>query len=200
MTRSWRNRVVLFGMVLGLLAVVACKEDEERPPPAGDGKPVIPSAGGGSEAGAPDASRADAADASICTDLTIKGVLLDREGVTGEPPAATGGTIADGDYDLVSYFVYVGDTGTAGPTGISARSSMRISGGTTFEQIIEYTGSGPTSTVTTKSTFSAISTTFAETQLCPTTGAGGSRQYNASGTQLTLVDTSSKEAFTFTKR
>lgn len=204
MTRSLRSALAGgLAVFLACSAMAACSDDDPRPPPAGDGKPVIVAPGGNTEGGVPvrdaSTSRPDASDAGFCSNIELRGFVLDREGVTGEPPTATGGTVTDGDYDLASYVVYVGLDGVAGPTGITARASIRIAGDT-LEQILETGGNTPSATVISKTTFSAISTTFAETQICPSPGAGSSRQFNASGSQLTLTNLTTKEAFTFTKR
>ncbi|MDB4946006.1 MAG: hypothetical protein JWP97_5540 [Labilithrix sp.] len=213
MTRPWRSRKTslsraLLGILVALAVpalVAACQEDDPRPAVASDGRPNLVAPGGDTDAAAlpsRDGSTGipkDAGDGSVCSALTMTGFLLDREAVVGEPPTATGGTITDGDYNLVSYVVYVGDTGTAGPTGITARSSIRITGDV-IEQILETGGNSPSTTVTTRSTFSAVTTTFAETQICPTPGAGGTRQFNASDAQLTLTNLITKEAFTYAKR
>ena len=66
---------------------------------------------------------------------------------------------------------------------------------------MELGGTGKTVTTTaTRSAFAASGATFAETQLCPATGAGAQLQFTASDTLLVLTNLSTKEAFTFTKR
>jgi hypothetical protein len=192
-------------LVCGVLAfglVAACTEQTDRPPTAVvSGDPPTASGGGGGGGRSDGGSGSEGgADGGACTDLTNTGTLVDRTGVPGDPPTALGGTVVDGDYDLSAYTVYVGVSGVAGPTGITAKSTIRISGGK-IDQVLELGGTGKTTTTTaSRSAFSASGATFAETELCPSTGAGRQLQFTAADPILTLTDATSKEAFTFTKR
>jgi hypothetical protein len=160
--------------------------------------PVVSGGGGGGDGGT--TTTEAGADGGVCSELANTGQLIDRTGVQGDPPTATGGTVVDGNYDLTAYAVFVGTSGVAGPTGITAKASIRIGAGK-VDEIIELGGTGKTTTTTiTRSAFSASGATFAETQLCPATGAGAQLQFTAQDTILTLTDLSTKEAFTFTKR
>ena len=192
-------------LACGMLAfgiVAACTEPTDRPATAVvSGMPPQASGGGGGGSGDGGSGTGEGgADAGACTDLAITGTLVDRTGVQGDPPTALGGTVVDGDYDLSAYSVYVGVGGVAGPTGITARATIRISGGT-IDEVIELGGTGKTTTTTaSRSAYSASGATFAETELCPSTGAGRQLQFTATDPILTLTDATSKEAFTFTKR
>jgi hypothetical protein len=187
--------------VLAFAVAAGCSDPAPKPAPAVvTGMPPVTS-GGGVEGGAGDGGAGDGGvDAGSCTDLPLTGTLVDRTGVLGDPPTSTGGTIVDGDYDLTVYSVFVGAGGVSGPTGITAKASIRLASGK-IDEVLELGGTGKTVTTTaTRSTFSASGATFAETQLCPMNGAGSQLQYTANDTILTLTDLSTKEAFTFTKR
>lgn len=185
--------------------VGACADPEKKPAPAMPGTNTGGGGGGGggSEGGAAEGggSGIDAAEeAGVCNDLVNSGTLVDRTGVSGDPPVATGGTVVDGTYDLTAYSVYVGTSGTPGPTGITAKATIRIAAGK-IEEIIEIGGTGKTTSVTTTSSvYSVTGATFAETELCPAGGGGRQLQFTANDPQLVLTDLTTKEAFTFAKR
>ena len=187
--------------VLAFGIVAACTEPTDRPATAVvAGNPPQVSGGGGGGGGDGGSGEGGGADGGVCTDLVNSGTLVDRTGVQGDPPTSLGGTVIDGDYDLSSYSVYVGVAGVAGPTGITAKATIRISG-SNIDEIMELGGTGKTTTTTaSRSAFSASGATFAETQLCPSTGAGRQLQFTATDPVLTLTNTTTKEAFTFTKR
>ncbi|MDB5214662.1 MAG: hypothetical protein JWO86_2589 [Myxococcaceae bacterium] len=187
---------------LGAVALVgACSDTPSKPEPAVPGTTGTSAGGGGGgggEAGVIDGGL-EGGEGGVCTDVVNTGTLVDRTGVNGDPPVSIGGTIVDGTFDLTAFSVFVGVAGTAGPTGITARSTIRITG-SKIEQIIEIGGTGKTTTVsTTSGTFTATGATFAETDLCPA-GAARQLQFTAMDPLLTLTDLTTKEAFTFTKR
>ena len=190
---------------VGAVALVgACADPEKKPAPAEPGMTTGSSGGGGgggSEGGAATTDGGfDAGEGGVCNDLVNSGQLIDRTGVSGDPPVATGGTVVDGTYDLNAYSVYVGTAGAPGPTGITAKSTIRIAAGK-IDQIIELGGTGKTTTVTTMSSaYSVTGATLAETDLCPTGGGGRQLQFTANDPQLILTDLTTKEAFTFAKR
>lgn len=207
MVRSRRFRVVFVSVFGAAFALAACSHDISKPGFAGDGVPSTPSptSGGGADGGdggdggreAGDAD--DSGDAGACGSLTLTGLLVDRIGVVGDPPVSSGGTVADGSYDLTSYVVYVGAGGVAGPTGLTARSTIRIAAGK-IEQVLEIGGSSALKTVRSISAYNATAATFATTELCPNVGGGAQRQFTANAPTLVLTDLTTKEAFTFAKR
>lgn len=208
MVRSRRVSVVVLSVFLAVGAVTACSSDgPNRPAFAGDGTPMTPvptgNTDGGLESGkdAGDSGRdaGDAGDAGACNDLTLTGMLVDRVGVVGEPPVSSGGIVIDGNYDLTSYVVYVGAGGVAGPTGLTARATIRVAAGR-LDQILETGGSSPLTTVRSRSTYSASAATFVTAEQCPNLGGGMQRQFTATGVQLVLTDLVTKEALTFVKR
>lgn len=197
------SRWVALGVLAFVGVVAACSDPAAKPSPAiVTGTPPAVSGGGGADGGSEGGTtNGDAgADGGLCTDLAATVMIVDRVGVIGDPPTATGGTIVDGDYDLTAYSVYVGVGGVSGPTGITARATIRIGAGK-IDEVIEIGGTGKTTTLTaTRSAYSASGATFAETELCPSTGGGKQLQFTAVDPILTLTDLTSKEAFTFTKR
>lgn len=203
---SWRfSAIVLmvFLPVVGSASVVACSDPPEKPPVGGGGPPILPGGGGipTGEGGVPrdggDGGR-DGGEGGVCNDLVNAGQVIDRVGIVGEPPVARGGVVADGTYSLTDYTVYVGAGGIGGPTGLTAKATIRITG-TKLEELFESGGSGNPSVRTTTSGFSAAGATFAITGSC---GVLGTRQFQFTSNDpvLTLTDLASKEAFTFTKR
>lgn len=197
--------LLFLGITLGTSALLACKQDDPKPGYLGDGTSQVPVSIGTTEGGAPDSAIAtdgavaDGGDAGACSEITLTGVLVDRIAIAFDPPVSTGGTVADGTYDLTLYQVYVGASGVGGPTGLTARSSLRIAAGK-IDQIIQTGGSTPTTTLVTRSTFKATGTAIATTELCPQLGGGDQLQYTAADPTLILRDPVTKEEFTFAKR
>jgi len=205
MVRSRRVMLVFVSAFLAFGAAGACSSDPpKRPPYAGDGvpSPPLPTGGGvegGAEGGVDAGDSGDAGDAGACNSVVLTGTLVDRIGVVGDPPVSSGGIVADGNYDLTLYTVYVGAGGVGGPTGLTARSTIAIAAGK-IEQVLETGGSSPLTTVRSKSAYNATAATFATTELCPNVGGGAQRQFTATDLQLVLTDLVTKEAFTFVKR
>ena len=180
---------------------IACSDPPPRPAPGVGSSTPIGSGGGSSagEGGTDSGSAVDGGDGGVCNDLVNAGQTIDRIGVVGDPPIAQGGVVADGTYSLTDYSVYVGAGGLGGPTGLTAKASIRIAAGR-FDERYEFGGSGNPSTRSTSSAYSATGATFAANELCPTTTAGKQLQYTSNDPVLVLVNLSTKEAFTFTKR
>jgi len=194
-----RSAFALGIVLLQVGAFVACSDPPARPGVTVGGPPGGGSGGGGGEGGA-DSGRESGGDGGVCNDVVITGLLVDRIGVVGDPPVASGGTIASGNYDLTGYSVYVGSGGVGGPTGITAKATIRIAAGK-LDEAIELGGTGKTTTTkTSSSAYTATGATLAETELCPTTGGGKQLQFTAADPILTLTDLTNKEAFTYTKR
>lgn len=198
---SWRTVFVVVLLQAGV--VVACSAPPAKPGPAVVGNASVPNIGGGTSEGGIDGGTdadTDSGDGGVCNDVVLSGVLIDRTGVMGDPPVSTGGTLVDGTYDLTQYTVYVGVAGVAGPTGITAKATIRIAGGK-LDQHTQIGGTGKTTTETTStSTVVATAATLAETDLCPATGGARQLQFTAADPILTITDPTAKEAFTFTKR
>jgi hypothetical protein len=199
-----RFALVLAVVLVQVGVVAACSDPAPKPAPSVSGSTSPPNiSGGGGEGGADsgrDGGAPDGGDGGICTDVTIRGALVDRTGVVGEPPVATGGTIADGSYDLTQDTVYVGAGGVGGPTGITIKATIRIAGGK-LDEHFQIGGTGKTTTeTTTSSLYTATGATLAATRICPAGTGGKQFQFTAVDTVLTLTDVALKEAFTFTKR
>jgi hypothetical protein len=197
-----RRRFVVFVVAVSLAAgLTACGEDDPKRPPAADlgpSGPPPPTGGGGSGEGGVTDGGAEAGDGGVCNDLVVPSLVVDRIGINGDPPVGTGGVIAEGDYDLTRFDVYVGVGGVAGPTGITAQSTIRVAG-TTLDQVIRYAGTSAPQELRARYAFSVSSATLALTGICPAGGAA-SRQYTSNGVTLVVTDTVAKEVFTFTKR
>lgn len=193
-----------FLLVPILAVIVACSDPAARPPPTGStGSPGAPPPIGGGGAAAEGGARLDAGDAGdggACNVFPNTGTLVDRVAFIGDPPVSTGGTVVDGLYDLTDYIVYVALGGISGPTGVTMKATLSVREGV-VEQVTETGGGGAQPKVERKSSaFSVTGSTFATTELCPVSGASGSRQYTATGARLILTDPTLKEAFTFTLR
>ena len=203
--RSRLFRVAFVGVFVSAGALAACRHELSKPGYGVDGTPngPPPSAGGDGgvlEGGVDAGDSGAAADAGACNAIVLTGTLVDRTGVVGDPPVSNGGIVVDGDYDLTIYSVYVSaGPGVAGPTGITARSTIRIAAGK-IDQVLETGGSSPLTTRRSKSSYSAVAATFATTELCPNLGGGAQRQFTSSAPTLVFTDLTTKEAFTFLKR
>jgi hypothetical protein len=201
-----RVAVVLLGGLLAAVAMGCAKEIEKPNGYAETPGAKAPNPTGNTEGGFPDSGTktdsgvdaGDGGDGGVCTDIALTGVLVDRTGITADPPVSSGGVVVDGTYDMTGWVVYVGAVGVGGPTGLSGRATLRIAAGK-IDQIFETSGSAPAKTITSKSAYSATGSVFATTDLCPL-GGGAQRQYTANGPQLLLTDPVTKEAFTFVKR
>lgn len=194
-----RRAAVVVAMALApFAAVLACSDPPSKPEPAVGGKPIMGGGGGGGPDGGSDV--ANDSDGGVCNDIMSTAVVIDKTGLQGDPPMPTGGIIADGFYDLTDYSVYVGLSGIAGPTGITARASIRIANGR-IDEVLELGGVGKTSSITrTSGTFGATGSTFVETITCGPVLGGKQVQYTSTNASLLLVDLTTKEAFTFTLR
>jgi hypothetical protein len=196
---SWLRAFVLLAVAAPAFAI-ACSDPPEKPPAGiGTSGPIGGGGGTSAEGGADSATAVDGGDGGVCNDLVNLGQTIDRIGVVGEPPVTQGGVVADGTYSLTDYSVYVGAGGLGGPTGLTAKASIRIAAGR-FDELYEFGGSGNPSVRSTSSTYSATGATLAANELCPTITAGKQLQYTSNDPVLVLVNVSTKEAFTFTKR
>jgi hypothetical protein len=183
---SSRLAAVLAGVcLLGVLGGTACKEEINRPPVGTDPSTVQPDrpAGGGisNEGGTtpvdPDAGTVTGA----CNDILANGPLVDEVNVSGSAPAGTGGTIADGTYDLTEDRNYVGAAG-AGPTGVQLRETLVVSG----SELDFLTLSGGKETRQTY-TFATSGAGISISKTCPTTAPTQQGQFSLVGSQLILL-------------
>lgn len=185
-----------------LLTFAACKEDPQRPPAAGDlpqAPPMGGGAGGGGGEGGVDAGDDDAGDAGACTVLPNEGVIVDQNGIVGDAPTGSGGTIQEGTYELTAANVYVGAAGIPGPTGQVVQGALRITG-TQFERAQRQGQSGTTLQESrTTGTFSANGTTLTFTATCPL-NAQDQTTYSVVSNTLVITSLVTRESWTFTLR
>jgi hypothetical protein len=67
-----------------------------------------------------------AIDAAACQALPFVGAFIDEQGVADVAPAATGGAITPGTYDLEALSLYDPALAAAGPTGRVAQSTLAV--------------------------------------------------------------------------
>lgn len=203
-----RRSLVLALLLAGSAVVFACQEDEKRPPNATDtGQFGGIGGGGGSsgssgEGGAGDggAGAGDAGDAGSCNTFTNDGNAVEQDRIVGDPPTGTGGSITDGTYELTQARLYVGASGTPGPSGVTYRAVLRLTNGKLERTTSMQANQGATPIETrTFGDLVAGGSTFTVTQSCPTPFQD---QYTYSVVTNTLNITSliTKESFTFTLR
>jgi hypothetical protein len=184
-----------------LVLVFACSSDPKKPPPASDGTFGGGGGGGGvSEAGGGEGGIDGGVDGGVCTVLPNTGVLVPKLGVAQDPPPQTGGTIADGTYDLKDVAVYLGATGVGGPTGLEYKESIRITGGT-LERVRDVKNGNTNKTSSTDEAFhfAASQNNFALAMVCPLNTAALPDQYTATDIQLTILESLTKEVFVYQK-
>jgi hypothetical protein len=136
------------------------------------------------DSSSPDSS--DASEASItptdagptCNALPNAAPPVTVTEIASQPPAAQGGTIADGTYFLTSATIYTGEGGATGSVG-SGQSTVTISGTT-----VQMATSGEPTTRTV--TLITNGTTFTATDTCPDSSvATGS--YSATASTLVIL-------------
>ena len=200
-----RRRRLAFVLFLAgsLTALIACKEEENRPPASNNtGGPNI--VGGGStdgEGGVEGGAGADAGDSgSACNTLDNNGNVVDQNRIVGDPQTGTGGTIPDGTYELTLAQVYVGVGGTPGASGVTYKGVLELKAGH-LDRVTEMTPNQGASPITTRTKGDLVAggSTFTVTQTCPSPFQD---QYTYSVVSNTLNITSliTKESFTFTLR
>ncbi len=202
-----RYSLVFSGLVLSMVAVLACTKDIEKPndfAQVNTGK--VPSGGPDTEGGFPDSAKPDSGpdgnDGGVCNDLQVIGAQVDKIAVASDPPASTGGTVVEGTYDLNAYSQYVGISGVVTPLGITARMTLRIKDvSKTIDEVSEVTtGSAAPAVALTTGAYSITGSAFATSGVCPA-GGGKSWQFTSNSlNQIILTDPATREAFTFLKR
>ena len=156
------------------------------PPPPG----TIPTSDASTEGGAPSGP-------ALCQGLTLGQTIVSELAHSDPAPAAFGGTIAAGTYDLEGLDVYQaidagaaeGDSGSVpavAPTGRSAAGVLVVTA--TSLQIGEAFGSSGTVGAPSARAYDykASGTTLAATQVCPTTSAPTNVPYSATGGTIAL--------------
>jgi hypothetical protein len=127
----------------------------------------------------------DPSSGSGCNTLDATGPCVVESVGSGTAPAAAGGTIAAGTYDLTSMIRYAGSS-----TSETRRETLMVSSvvGNSFAiQITQITG---TSVRRQAGTVVASGTTVTFTPTCPVGGdGGGTAGYTATETTFTLFDT-----------
>lgn len=199
------SRKTLAFVILAVAAIglPGCSDDPQRPPPASTGSFSGGGGGAGGGGGGSDGGTTDGGDAGdsglVCNTLANATVVVDRNGIVGDPPVSTGGAIAEGRYELTEYRIYVGAGGLGGPTGVTASSAILVASGK-MEQVLTVGGNTPTVERRVITSYNATASTLLRTNVCPPDGAAAQYQYTASDGSITITDTVSKEAFVFTKR
>jgi hypothetical protein len=136
-------------------------------------------AGGGDDAAgsaAPDGSGDDGP--TVCNTLVNSGQPVTAMQVASDPPAAQGGTPANGTYLLTSETIYTGAGGATGPSG-TQRITIQIQGSTV--QVSKNT-SPPTSTYDLTTT----GTTYTAAGECPPQVGGLMGSYTATATTFVV--------------
>lgn len=131
--------------------------------------------GGGGDAAPGDGGGGDAPANATCNDLT-PATAVPVHAAGGDPPAALGGTVADGTYHVVAATFYTGAIDAGGVSLGTSDSRMRITG-TTVQ--VATTSKGAVKTETDTFTFAGDTLTIAPT--CPAGAKGGTAKFSALG-------------------
>lgn len=187
-----------------LLSFAACKEDPHRPPPAGElpqAPPLSGGAGGGAsgEGGVDAGESADGGDAGACNDLSNEGVVVDQNGVVGDAPTGTGGTIQDGTYELTLASIYVGAAGTPGPTGQQVQGALRITGNQFVRAHRQGATGGTPQEQRTSGTLVTNGSTLTLTTSCPFVSQDQTT-YSVVSNTLVVTSLVTRESWTYTLR
>lgn len=208
---------VVLAVSLAASALVGACSSESTPPPGSDLSTPQPGSPGAGSSTPSDASSTDTGSPiGACNTIDNLGNLVDAVAFADLLPPGTGGTVVDGDYDLVDVTVYIGLSGTPGPTGVSYKSSISILD-SVLQQVLlrqnsiglvdagsDLDGStnedaGPDDLRTTQA-FSVNDTGLSTTMTCPNTGESVSFGFTATDTRLVLLDPRTSTSFTFEKR
>lgn len=204
------RRSLCFAFVLvGTLAVYACKEDESRPPAANNnGAPNIGTGGGSSsgssgEGGVTDSGGVDdSGDAGACNALTTDGTFVDENRVVGPAAPPTGGSIPDGTYDLTEVQLYIDNSGTPGPSGVTYRGILKLTNGK-LERLIETVANQGAQPIPSRTygdlVANGVDFTFNVTQTCPVPFID-ENTYSVISNKLTYTSKATNRSFTFTPR
>ncbi len=193
---------VIASVVLGAFAACTSENLPKAGSSPGTAQPGS-ATGTGSTAGGDSGGGGGGGDGGSCNNLMLTGKVVDAEKLQGDPPAAVGGTVVDGDYDITQINVYVGVTGVAGPAGFSEQGSMNITSGVIQRSTVAKDST--TNQTTTTDDTGNLSTpdgggaTLIDTLTCP--GAGLAQyDYTATPTTLRLLNPITKTERVYTKR
>lgn len=185
----FRNTRALVSMFAPLaVLVVACSGSTADSP--ADGGTDAASDASTTDAAAHDAASSDdsASDVSApdaagraCNLVVNVAPTIAIDFVATAPPAAQGGAIVDGTYTMTSATIYTGVGGNAGPTGLTAKVTIAISGATI--QVASKT-KPPDDHVTT--TFTTSGSSFTATNTCPDVKSSGG-EYTATATTFAVL-------------
>lgn len=196
--------VILFALAIAFAAVsgTACSDDPKRPAVLTDG-PARPGMGSGGGTGTGDGGSSEAGttagDGGTCTDLENTGFVVDENVVNDYLPAGTGGTIADGTYDIAQVRLHQGAGALPGPTGNSYQGSIRVTGAT-YERVVVFKSSaGAGSEVRSTGTLTPSGINATITLTCPSP-TQEQVTYSALNDTLTVSNLVTKASFVFTKR
>lgn len=126
-----------------------------------------------------------------CNTLTVGTVCVQETPGTGAVPTASGGTIMEGTYDLMSRKLYGTDAAVSLPSG---RSTIMVSSVTATAFVLDTLDESGTQVTRAHGpvTISGSRATFVPT--CPTSGGdqGGTVDFSATGATLTIIQTSTE--------
>jgi hypothetical protein len=122
----------------------------------------------------------DATAGYACNDVVLGVATLTATTIPASLPAALGGTIADGTYDLTGWTTYTGPGGATGPTScVPAWATVVITAGR--GQFVDHCCGAQQRY---NADLRSVGTTLVVTQTCPTMFSGGGYPYTATATQL----------------
>lgn len=147
-----------------------------------------PDASQGQDGGAPDSTT------QSCNTLGVP-ANAQQESIASDAPAATGGNVGDGTYDLVNAIHYTGVGGTSGMMGVSGTAERYEIHGNTWQLATSVNGTLGHFTHTTV----LSGTTMMLTTTCGT-ALDGTTPYSVSGTKLTLFAFGGRLALVFEKQ
>ncbi len=197
---------LLFAVVSVTLAMlVAACEDPPPKPPIEDSPAGRQVAGGSSDGGVitvVDSGVKDSStpvDAGACTDVSAESATINQQAIIGDVPQGTGGTIADGTYQVTDATFYVNVSGVPGLTGASYQGRIRVTG-TTFERhLIFKSSSGAVAETLVKGTFVQGGGGNATLSLTCPFATQESVSFSVNGASVVLSNLVTKESLIFTR-
>lgn len=191
---------IFFLHFAGVAALVAACGDEPTRPLVTEspGRPAIGAGGASGSGGALDAG-ADASDAGECTSLPLTGGTIPQQTATGEVPVGTGGSIANGTYDITEAVIYGGAAALPGPSGASYQGSIRITDQTFERHVLFKSAGGAVVESSSKGTLNVKDASGVIALTCPY-ATQEQVTYTVSGNSLVISNIVTRESFGFTKR